>query len=200
MPAIVYSVCQLNPLAGCRWLRPEKRTNGAGPSQKGKAVGLFKPTIVSYRLSDGSSRLADGSRVTKHTAGAVRHKEKAKCWYGQYRDGNGKVCRVPLCENKEAARQLLSKRVIDAKMKRAGLADPFESHRKKPLTEHLEDFRKALLARNNSEKHSRITVFRAQAVVEGCKARFFDGVQASRVASVRRKMASFSLCHQPYSW
>src|SRR5262249_38173762 len=77
---------------------------------------------------------------------------------------------------------LLAKLVIDAKMNGAGLSDPFALHRKRPLTDHLEEFRKALLARNNSEKHARQSVQRAKAIVEGCQFRYFGDVQASRVA------------------
>jgi integrase len=145
-------------------------------------VGLFKPTVTRYLLN-GSTRTPNGQRVTKDTRGAVRQKGKARCWYGQYRNADGKICRVPLCENKEAARQLLAKLVLDAKMHRAGLADPFAAHRKRPLSAHLDEFRQALQARNDSEKHVRVTQQRVKAVMDGCGFTFFADVQASRVAA-----------------
>src|SRR5579871_926513 len=145
-------------------------------------ASLFKPTIISYRLVDGSTRTPSGERVRKDTPGGVRTKEKAACWYGQYRNADGKVCRVPLAENKEAARQLLAKMVVDAKLGKAGLADTFEAGRKTPLVTHLEEFRAALRSRNNSEKHATVTHNRAKAVLDGCKAKFFADVQALRVA------------------
>jgi len=144
-------------------------------------MGLFKPTIVSYRLN-GSTRTESGERVNKDTPGAQRIKEKARNWYGRYRDSDGKVRTVPLCENKEAARQLLAKLVIDAKMNRAGLADPFDAQRKRSLSAHLDEFKAALQARNNTDKHAGITFKRAKSVLDGCKFKFFGDVQASRVA------------------
>src|SRR5207249_9249677 len=42
-------------------------------------------------------------------------------------------------------------------LKKSGLTDPFEEHRKRPLTEHLEDFRRYLEAKDNTPKHARQT-------------------------------------------
>jgi hypothetical protein len=70
-------------------------------------ASLFKHTIVSYRLPNGSTRTPAGQRVTKHTPDAVKHTLKASKWYGKFKGADGKEQRTPLSENKEAARNKL---------------------------------------------------------------------------------------------
>jgi integrase len=73
---------------------------------------------------------------------------------------------------------------------RAGIHDVFEPHRKRPLLEHLEDWRTSLLADGASEKHVRQTVACARRVLSGCHFVFIADLSASRVqeylASLRK--------------
>jgi hypothetical protein len=71
-------------------------------------------------------------------------------WYGEYTDADGITRRVPLSTDKTAAGQLLAELVRKAELGKAGVADPFEAHRKRPLREHLADFRRELEARDNA--------------------------------------------------
>jgi hypothetical protein len=64
----------------------------------------------------------------------------SKKWYGEYKDADGVEQCVPLSTDKTAAEQRLAELVRKAEFGKAGLIDPFEAHRKRPLAEHLADF------------------------------------------------------------
>ena len=115
-------------------------------------ASLFKKQIV---VTD---------RLTGH-----RIKKRSKKWWAKYRDENGAVRRVPLATDKMAAQTMLNEIVRRVELKMAGLSDPFEQHRKRPLTEHLADFRRYLEAKGNTPKHARQTCNRVQALVNGCR-------------------------------
>lgn len=87
---------------------------------------LFKPKVTVYRLGK--------RRVPKATPGAVKRAEPAENWYGDYIDGRGIRRRRPLTTDRDVAGQMLAELVRKAAAERAGLADPFEPHRKRPLT------------------------------------------------------------------
>lgn len=71
-------------------------------------------------------------------------KAKSKKWWGMYRDAAGKLCRVPLAIDKPAAQAMLNKLVRNVERTLAGLIDPTDEQRKRPLVEHLAEFRKYL--------------------------------------------------------
>jgi integrase len=130
---------------------------------------LFKPKIIIYTLSDGSHRTPDGQRVTKDTPGASRTEGRTDKWYGRYTDKDGYQQRVPLAENKEIARKMLNKLVGDDALAGIGLTDPFEEHRDRPLTEHLEDYQRYLAAKGDGTSHVQKTFRRIQATLTGCQ-------------------------------
>jgi integrase len=104
-------------------------------------------------------------------------------WYGQYTDANGKVQRLPLCENKEAAEQMLADLKRKARQERAGITDPYEAHRKRPLAEHLADWEASLLAGGATAKHVNQTLACVRRLIEGCAFVFIADLSASRVAA-----------------
>lgn len=71
-------------------------------------------------------------------------KRKTRKYYGKYRDSHGIVQRVPLATNKTAAQRMLNELIEKAEKEQAGLVDPYEEHRKRPLHEHLEAYRRHL--------------------------------------------------------
>ena len=154
-------------------------------------ASLLRPVIIRYSLPNGSTRTADGRRVTKNTPGAVRRKRKAKQWYGQYVNGAGIERRVPLSANKTAAQQLLNELVRKAELGKIGVADPFEAHRRRPVAEHLADFAKELSARGNAPRYVELVVSRLHSLLYGCRFVFLSDLSASRamdwLADLRRK-------------
>ncbi len=137
-------------------------------------ASLFKPTIISYHLPDGR-------KVPKGTPGARKKRTKARNWYAQFRDADGRLKRVPLCPDKAAARDILAKEVSDAAKGRAGLTDPFAGHRRKPLAAHLTDYLAYLRGKRNSEAYVTLARQRIEAVTDGCGFKMVADLSASRV-------------------
>ncbi len=144
-------------------------------------ASLFKPTIIRYTLPSGSTRTSDGTRVTAATAGAVKKKAKAKKWYGSYTDASGELHRVPLSANKTVAQQMLAALVNKNENAKIGIVDPFEQHRKTPLTQHLDDWEADMKARGRTGKHAKLSTSRARRVFDGCGFVFLADLSASAV-------------------
>ena len=152
---------------------------------------LFKIPVTQYWLydcwidTDGNpcnegapgARFKKSHRVRKGVAGSQPTKTLSRKWYARI---GGKP--VALSPNKGAARIMLGERLKKAELRKAGAGDAFEEHRERPLTEHLADFRAALLAENNTEKHAITTVTRGTKLFAGCQFVFMGDLQASRVA------------------
>lgn len=111
-----------------------------------------------------------------------KSRRKSRKWYGQFTDPDGEVHRVPLCNDKTAAQALLNEHVRKAERKMAGLIDPFEEHRKRPLVDHLEDFRRSLDVKENTGKHVQQTHSRLTKLCEGCQFRTLKDLSASKAA------------------
>src|SRR5262245_41632446 len=156
------------------------------------ASGLFKVTVVQYWLRDcwvgpdgrpcendaPGARFVRARKVPKGTPGAKKVKKKSGKWYGRV-PGSPKA--VPLSANKVAAQQLLAALVRKAELGRAGICDPFEEHRKRPLVEHLAEWEEVLKARNNSPKHVAMKVSQARKIIDACRFTFIGDLSASRV-------------------
>src|SRR6266542_4049985 len=126
-------------------------------------ASVFKITVVQYWLRnvwigpDGApcpkdtpgAKFIQSRKVKAGTLGAVKVKKKSGRWYGRPAGRTSKP--VSLSTNKTAAQQLLADLVKKAEFARAGLMDPkFEEHARRPLAEHLADFRRELQARDRS--------------------------------------------------
>src|SRR4051794_2871284 len=96
----------------------------------------------------------------------------SKKWYGEYRDADGVEQCVPLSTDKTAAEQRLAELVRKVEFAKAGLIDPFEEHRKRPLAEHLADFAAALRAKGDTAKHVQLCLTRLRAAFAGMEAAF----------------------------
>src|SRR5262249_36241832 len=106
--------------------------------------------------------------VIDHKTGE-KVKSRSKKWWGRYRDENGQDRRVSLASDKTAAAAELNELVRKVAFRIAGLENPFEKHLKRPLAEHLADFRAFLEGKGNTAKHARQTCTRVRAIIEGCK-------------------------------
>src|SRR6266508_2063688 len=84
-------------------------------------------------------------------------------WYGEYRDADSIVRRVPLAEDRSAAEVMLGELVKEAELTRRGLADPRrEEHARRPLAEHVEDYRRHLVAKGDEAGHVTDTAARVK--------------------------------------
>jgi integrase len=124
---------------------------------------LFKQQIVRYVD-------AEGKRVKAGTPGARKVEEESRKWYGEYRDADGHLQRVPLAVDKKAARQELARLEKEAELTRRGLADPArEEQARRPLAEHLEDFGRHLAAKGAGKKHAGEVKTRVNKILDGCR-------------------------------
>jgi hypothetical protein len=142
---------------------------------------VFKKAITRYLD-------AEGRQVPKGTPGARRVKEKSAKWYGRV---PGAPRPVPLCENKAAAQTMLNELLHKAVLATVGISDPYEAHRKRPLSDHLADFRRELAARDNAPRYVQLVYSRLKALLDGCGFVFTPDLSASRamdwLAGLRRK-------------
>jgi integrase len=130
-------------------------------------------------------RFVKSRKVRAGTAGAEKVTKKSRKWYGRV-PGSRKP--VPLSANKVAARQILAELVRKAELGRAGITDPFEAHRKRPLTGHLADREEVLKARNNTADYVRLKLARARKIIDACRFTFISELSASRVEAALADM------------
>lgn len=135
---------------------------------------LFKSVTIDYRD-------AAGRRCGKGEPGAVKVRIDSKVWYGRFKGPDGRRRTVALCANKSKAEQMLAKLMTDAKMGRLGLVNPFEEHSRRPLAEHLADFRRYLEAKGNTARHAFRTFRDAGCVLEGCRFELIAHISPSPV-------------------
>lgn len=121
---------------------------------------------------------------------------KSRYWYGQYRDGEGKLLRVKLAPDKREAERLMAEHVAQAERGRLGLVSRYAPQQKRPLSEHLEEYGAFLRAKDRTRKHVGETVAKCRAVLDGCGFRSVADLSASRVqgwlASLRERGLSAS--------
>src|SRR5262245_11333961 len=91
---------------------------------------LFKQRGVHYETPEGSTcrTKAEGFTVSANGRMVLRPgyrkvKTRSKNWYGQFKDADGRIRRVPLCPDKAAAKDILAKLVSDAARVKHGVVD-----------------------------------------------------------------------------
>jgi integrase len=105
-------------------------------------------------------------------------KTKSRKWWGQFRDANGKLRRHPLAVDKVAAQAMLNDLVKQVEREKAGLIDPTDRERKRPLAEHLADFRKFKQNRGIGEKQISEVMRQLNRIVAKCKWRSIADITA----------------------
>ena len=106
---------------------------------------------------------------------------QSSSWYAEWWDSNKKRCRKKLCTNREAAKVMLGELVSKLDRQAAGITDPFESHRRRPIADHLEDFHSYLTAKERAAKHVAETRKQIEAIIEGCKIKLLGDVSATQI-------------------
>jgi integrase len=143
---------------------------------------LLKPWVVRYLA-------AEGRQVRKGTPGARVVRVRARKWYGQFNDGEGRRKRVPLCSDKAAARQMLAALEREVQLGRAGVSDPYAAHRKAPVGSHVSDYEVYLRNKGVSARSLSENLRRLRAVLAGCGVRVLGDL---RPEAVERFLASLA--------
>jgi hypothetical protein len=133
----------------------------------------------------GKSMLAP---LTKDGQGILLETRK---WYVDYRDASGAPQTVPGYTDRMATDQLAARLERHAARQQEGMVDPFAEHLRRPLAEHLADYRRELEARDNEPRYVGNVISRLTALLNGCEFRFIADFSASRVmdwlADLRQK-------------
>jgi hypothetical protein len=144
---------------------------------------LFKPTYTILLPADASIVTKKGQRFARFRQRGGRvvlaplSEDGTRCtvespkWYGKYRDADGIERKQPLYTDRTASEQQLAELVRQAERKQAGLVDPFEPHRERLLSDHLDDFRRHLESKGNSTTHVDLTHARVKSLLAGLPVR-----------------------------
>jgi len=108
-------------------------------------------------------------------------KARSKKWWGRFRDHMGIERRMPLARDKAAAQALLNQVVLKSERQAAGRLDPFEEHAKRPLKEHIADFKLHLAHKDNTEQHVFEVSSRVTKIATACKLNLIRDLSASTV-------------------
>jgi integrase len=107
------------------------------------------------------------TRIDPRNGKKIRRKKKK--WYVRYRDAAGNLKTQVGFTDKEATRQLGAELERRVAREQAGIVGPSENHAGTPLTEHIDDYRRYLLAKGNSKEHVDKTCQRARDVLTNCE-------------------------------
>lgn len=110
-----------------------------------------------------------------------RIKTKSKKWWGRFVDAGGREKRVPLATDRAAAQALLVEYVRRAEREKAGLIEPTDEHRQRPLAKHLADYERYLQSKQNAPRYVEVAVGRVRAIVAGCRFRSIGDFSPSKV-------------------
>src|SRR5512135_1283402 len=101
-----------------------------------------------------------------------------------WRDENGKRHKKTGCTDKAESQRIGNHLENQKALRRDGLVDrkveSYRDHEARPLTAHLDDFKAALLAKGSTEKHAKVTAFRAHRVIELSKVRRISDLSLSK--------------------
>jgi len=116
-------------------------------------------------------KLANGKNIIK----------QSQKYYTRLTDADGIKRTIPLFRDRTASQQRAAQLQKEIELARAGVIDRYKEHRRKPLSEHLKDFRQSLLDKGNTENHVELTHNRVKIVLKGCKFVFIADISASKV-------------------
>ena len=107
-------------------------------------------------------------------------------WIARWYDHNGKRCeKSTRTTDKGAALRILNKLIADTALRREGVIDPktdtFAQHARRPLDEHLHDFRSALAAQGVTDRHCELVYSRAKRIIVGCGISMWSDISASHI-------------------
>jgi len=120
-------------------------------------------------------------KYTVKNASGKTIRKQSQYWYIDYKTAEGTRKRVRAFKDKAATSQLAAQLEREAEQAQVGIIDRYKEHRKRSLTEHLEDFYNSLLAKGNTEGYAKQTKYRVKQVIEGCKLGTWGDIQASRI-------------------
>lgn len=101
-------------------------------------------------------------------------------WYIKYIDANGRPRKVKGFTDRVATQQ---KAAELERLAMRGIDERSNSHRKRPLAEHVADFKAYLESKGSVPNHVSLTIARINAVIAGCKFQRIADLSPSRVST-----------------
>jgi integrase/recombinase XerD len=126
-------------------------------------------------------------------------KSKSKKWWGQYKDAEGRLKRVPLAVDKTAARAMLDKIVRQVEREKAGLVDPTDAQRKRPLAEHIREYEAYLANKAVTEKQKKETISKLKKMAAARRWKFIADITAGSTLEYLGDLRSDGLSLQTYN-
>ena len=121
--------------------------------------------------------------VTRKDKSGRKVRTKTRCYYVRFKDRGGVVHQVKGYTDKTATQALAARLVKKAERQQAGLTDPHEQHRRRPIAEHVAEFAENLADKDRTDEYIELTVQRVEDVVEGIGAKSISDIDGGRVAS-----------------
>ena len=112
-----------------------------------------------------------------------REKTKSKKWWGRFRDATGQEKRVPLAVDRTAAQSMLNEWVRRVEREKVGLIEPTDEYRKRPLSQHVADYRQHLKSKANEPRYVAMAVGRINTLLTGCRCRYIGHIRPTAVAN-----------------
>ena len=103
-------------------------------------------------------------------------KTKSSKWWGQYKDASGRLRRHPLSVDKRAAQAMLHEIVRKVELEKAGLVDRTDDERKRPLSQHLDEYKSYLRNKGVTEKQLRECTRQLDKMRTACKWTLFQDI------------------------
>jgi integrase len=128
-----------------------------------------------------------------------RVKTKSRKYWGQYKDALGRLRRVPLAVDKMAAQAMLNKIVQKVERERAGLTDPTDEQRKRPLFQHVSEFKRSLTNKGVTPKQVWETIQKLQRMIDAGRWKFLGDVTAHSALEFLGSLRRDGLSAQTYN-
>jgi integrase len=117
--------------------------------------------------------------VVTDPATGEKIKTQSRKWWGQFKDAQGRLRRHPLAVDKLAAQAMLNRIVKRIEREKAGLVDPTEEQRKRPLALHVKEFRQYLENKGVTIKQVEQALSQLNKLVAACKWRLIADITAA---------------------
>jgi len=133
-----------------------------------------------------------GKRRRGNGQGTLYRRDRGP-WIAAWYDHNGKrIERSTRTTDKAAAERILRKRVTDAALRRDGVidarAEAVSDQARRPISEHLADWRTLLVAKGNGVKRVKMAFGRARRMLDGCGFATLADVDPAAVTQAIRRM------------
>jgi site-specific recombinase XerD len=137
--------------------------------------------------------------ILKDPATGEKIKTKSRKWWGQYKDALGQLKRVPLAVDKFAAQAMLNELVKKVERELAGLTDPTDEQRTRPLHKHVAEYRSYMENKGNSERQVTEITRKVQKLIDDRKWRFIGDITATGTLEFLGNLRREGLSAQTYN-